>query len=407
MHGFLAGTKLSGMKILFIGAALSRKWRGGEPRIAQMLASFLCESGLSVSKLMLTRDQRKCLTAQGGLRSLVYRPCTILSPEIDLPSVGYYRKRMKDEKPDTVITWFDFDLSASWASICTKIPTITEALIFWPLCPQITLFNSLTDSPCEGPNIYCDPCIKGARQLRTISAIRSMLLISRMKRLKRKLNLASAVVSDSQYLKDMMVSKGYRSELIHVIYNGVDVKKIQPSYNTQSEKIVLFLAGPYRAKGITHFIKLSEDLKPEFPDVRFLWVGQKQILGKAFEVRDYVWSERELSEIYNSAYLLLMPSLWPEPMSYTVQEAMAHGKPVVAYDVGANDEEVIHGETGFLAQWGNVKQLQSYVRELLLNEDLAKTMGQKARKLVEKRFRLEQMTSNYMKLIKAVSESHR
>jgi glycosyltransferase involved in cell wall biosynthesis len=94
-------------------------------------------------------------------------------------------------------------------------------------------------------------------------------------------------------------------------------------------------------------------------------------------------------------------------MSYTVQEAMAHGKPVVAYDVGANREEIIHGETGFLARWGNVKELESYVRELLLNEGLAKTMGQKARELAEKKFTLEQMKSNYMGLLEKVVESHR
>ena len=45
-----------------------------------------------------------------------------------------------------------------------------------------------------------------------------------------------------------------------------------------------------------------------------------------------------------SSYLLLLPSLWPEAMSYSVIQAMAHGKPVVAYDVGANSEAIVHGE---------------------------------------------------------------
>ena len=403
----MAGTKLSGMKILFIGAVLSRQWKGGEPRIARMLESFFCENGSSVSKLMLTRDQRKSLAAGAGLRNLVYRPCTVLSPEIDLPTVKYYRERIREEGPDIVITWFDFNLSASWASICQKIPTVAEALTFWPLCPQIGLFNTLTRSPCEGPNVYCGLCAKGTRRLGTRSVLESMVQINRMNRLKRRLNLASAVVSDSQYLKDMMIKNGYRAELVHVIYNGVDVKKIRPCYDIGNVKTVLFLAGRYEHKGITHFIKLSEGLKTEFPNVRFLWVGQNEIFGKTFEVRDYVWNERELHEIYDSAYLLLLPSIYPEPMSYTVQEAMAHGKPVVAYDVGANNEEIVHGETGFLAHWGNLKQLQSYVRELLLDEGLAKTMGQKARKLVENRFALERMTSEYMRLVEAVSESHR
>jgi glycosyltransferase involved in cell wall biosynthesis len=226
-----------------------------------------------------------------------------------------------------------------------------------------------------------------------------------MNRLKCKLRYASAIISDSQYLKKKMVGSGYREKSIHVIHNGVDFGKIRPSYTSQGEKIVLFLAGPYKHKGITHFVRLSEALKPEFPDVRFVWVGQKEVRGKAFEARDYVWNEKELYEIYNSAYLLLLPSLWPEPMSFTVLEAMAHGKPVVAYDIGANSEEIIHGQTGLLAPWGDIKQLQSHVRELLRNEKLARTMGQNARKLIEDRFSLKHMIGNYLGLLEAISES--
>jgi glycosyltransferase involved in cell wall biosynthesis len=403
----LCSTKLAGKKILFIGAVLSPQWKGGEPRISRMLTRFLRENGSNVSNSVLTRNQRECLAEHAGVLNLMYKPSKILAPEIDLPSVKYYRQKLREERPDVVFTWFDYDLSATWVSIRMKIPTIAEDLIFWPLCPQTSLFNTLSGSPCEGPNIYCSPCIKGVRLLGMRSAFWSTVLINRMRRLRRRLNLVTAIVSDSQYLKDLMIKNGYRSDLIHVIYNGVDITKIQPSYETRREKIVLFVARAYRHKGITHFIRLCEDLKPEFPGVKFLWVGQNEIFGKTFETRDYVWNEQELDEIYDSAYLLLLPSLYPEPMAYTVQEAMAHGKPVVAYDIGANGEEIINGETGFLAPWGNVRQLESCVRELLLNEGLVKTMGQKARKLAEEKFSLDRMKNNYVRLVGKVLESHR
>ena len=58
-------------------------------------------------------------------------------------------------------------------------------------------------------------------------------------------------------------------------------------------------------------------------------------------------------------------------------QAMAHGKPSVAYNVGANDEGIVHGETGLLADWGDVDQLSLHVRSLLMNEELALRMGQK------------------------------
>ena len=90
-----------------------------------------------------------------------------------------------------------------------------------------------------------------------------------------------------------------------------------------------------------------------FSDVLFLWVGQKEVQGDTFEVQGYVRNKEELEKIFRSSYLLLLPSLWPEPMSYSVIQAMAHGKPVVAYDIGANSEGIIHGQTGLLAEWGH------------------------------------------------------
>ncbi len=78
--------------------------------------------------------------------------------------------------------------------------------------------------------------------------------------------------------------------------------------------------------------------------------------------------------------MLLLPSLWPEAMSYSVIQAMAYGKPVVAYDIGANSEAIIHGETGLLAEWGNIEQLTSLVRTLLLDQRTCHADGTKRKK---------------------------
>jgi len=99
-----------------------------------------------------------------------------------------------------------------------------------------------------------------------------------------------------------------------------------------------------------------------------------------------------------------LPSLWPEPMSYAVIQAMAYGKPVVAYDVGANDEGIVHGETGLLADWGNVEQLSLHVRSLLKDEELGLRMGRNARKRAEEMFRLDKMINSYKTLVEKVCQ---
>jgi glycosyltransferase involved in cell wall biosynthesis len=219
-----------------------------------------------------------------------------------------------------------------------------------------------------------------------------------------KLSHASAVVSDSRFLKIMMARFDYNVRKVHVIYNGVDLNTIKPATSNPRQKTVLFLSNQInRQKGVYHFVQLSKNLKPLFPDVRFLWVGQTDLQGKTFETQGYISNDRELAEMYQSSYLLLLPSLWPEAMSYSVIQAMAYGKPVVAYDIGANREAIIPGQTGLLAEWGNIEQLTSCVRNLLLDTDFTIQMGRNARKLAEKKFGLKKMTSNYLNLMEEVT----
>jgi glycosyltransferase involved in cell wall biosynthesis len=234
--------------------------------------------------------------------------------------------------------------------------------------------------------------------------------MNKIRRIVSKLNCASAIVSCDLFLKNKMVQMGYDPRIIRLIYNGVDLNKSKPAANGQKEKTVLFFSyfptEHRRAlKGCHHFVQLSRNLKPEFPDVRFLWVGQQRIQGDSYETRSYIWNEQELQETYDSCCLFLLPSLWPETMSYALQQAMAHGKPVVAYDTGANREAIIHNETGLLAEWGNIEQLTSHVRSLLIDEQAAKRMGNNARKLVQAKFSIEQMADNYVKLIEEIGQT--
>jgi glycosyltransferase involved in cell wall biosynthesis len=397
------------MHVLLIGAVLNPSWAGGEPRIARLLASSLSDRKIEVSNLFLERTIPEKLTyliSHMHVRGSFEKCYSFMIPEIDNSCVKHYLNEIERIRPDIVMTWYDYDVSAFWAGILSRKPTIVQAEIFWPLCPKLDLFNTLTESPCDGPNIYCGPCIAEEKKLKLSSLILSIIENYKIKRFKSKLCHASAIITDSYYLKNRMMMRGYPDQLIHVIYNGVSIEEIEPFPPDRHEKTVLFLSGPDKLKGTEHFMRLSKNLKPEFPDVRFLWVGQTKIKGETFEVQDYVWNEKQLNEIYRAAYLVLLPSLWPEPMSYTVLEAMAHGKPVVAYDVGANNEEIIHGKTGFLARWGDIKQLQSYVKELLLDKALAEQMGRDARKFIESKFSLKRMTYNYVHLLDEIWSKH-
>jgi glycosyltransferase involved in cell wall biosynthesis len=93
-------------------------------------------------------------------------------------------------------------------------------------------------------------------------------------------------------------------------------------------------------------------------------------------------------------------------MSYSVIQAMAHAKPVVAYAIGANSEAIVHRKTGLLAPWGNIDQLTSHVRTLLLDQSLAAQMGQNARERAEEMFSIKRMKNAYMNLLEKTQSTH-
>jgi glycosyltransferase involved in cell wall biosynthesis len=388
------------MKVLFTGVVLQPSWPGGEPSVARLLDHVLSAQGIHISKCFVPRDRPRKWSPVNPFAS---------QSVLDHKVVGMYRRQIEKTRPDIVMTWYDYDLSAFWASILSGIPTIAQAQILWPVCPLSCLFNEIDESPCDGPSKSCGFCL--AKRARVVGEIRSVMpsiaclpftQLSMMKtnNIRSKLKYASAIVSDNLFLKKMMAKLHFDIEKVHVIYNGMDLNSIKPSNYFKKPKTVLFLSNQInRQKGFHHFVQVSKNLKPEFPDVRFLWVGQTELGGDTFETQGYVWDKEELQEIFRSSYLLLLPSLWPEAMSYSVIQAMACGKPVVAYNVGANSEGIVHGENGLLAEWGNVEQLSSHVRKLLIDEELAIRMGRNARKIAEEKFSLDRMINSYNSLL--------
>jgi glycosyltransferase involved in cell wall biosynthesis len=82
-------------------------------------------------------------------------------------------------------------------------------------------------------------------------------------------------------------------------------------------------------------------------------------------------------------------SRWQEVFGFTIAEAMACGKPVVATRVGGIPELVQDGETGFLVPRGDVAQIASRILNLLADRDLRTRLGEAGRRVASERFDLK------------------
>lgn len=88
----------------------------------------------------------------------------------------------------------------------------------------------------------------------------------------------------------------------------------------------------------------------------------------------------------------LFPVQWDEPFGLVMVEAMACGTPVVAFGCGAAPEVIADGQTGFLAEPGDVDGMCDAVEQVGAIEPAA------CRRRVEQRFSAAAMTADYEQL---------
>ncbi|MGB4066604.1 MAG: glycosyltransferase family 4 protein [Nitrospira sp.] len=96
-----------------------------------------------------------------------------------------------------------------------------------------------------------------------------------------------------------------------------------------------------------------------------------------------------LDRAYERAAVVVIPSVVKEAFCLVGIEAMAFGKPVVAFDAGGIREWLDNGRTGYLVAQGDCPSFAERIVMLLDNPDRACAMGKSAQQLVETRFRLE------------------
>jgi glycosyltransferase involved in cell wall biosynthesis len=89
-----------------------------------------------------------------------------------------------------------------------------------------------------------------------------------------------------------------------------------------------------------------------------------------------------------------------ESLSNAILESMAAGVPVVATAVGGNSEVIANGDTGFLVALDEYALAQA-VENLLMNDDLRRRCGTRAKLEASSQYRLNVIRDRYEQLYMA------
>ncbi len=142
------------------------------------------------------------------------------------------------------------------------------------------------------------------------------------------------------------------------------------------------------------FVNLCQRLTDSRNNLRCVWIGggenepavrqHLENMNMLIKVEVTGWVSPEAAqEKLRGLDLFVHYSRW-DGLANSVLEAMAHGLPVVASDIPANRDAIIHGETGYLAK--NEVELLEYCLKLVDNRSLRKKLGDAGQERVAKVF---------------------
>ena len=114
-----------------------------------------------------------------------------------------------------------------------------------------------------------------------------------------------------------------------------------------------------------------------------------------------------LVNAYREAAVVVVPSRWPEPFGIVGIEAMAHGRPVVAFSVGGIPEWLENGVGGVLVPPGDVIAMGERIGALLADPAEAERIALLGRARVMREFSEEAHLSSLVPLYeRAIALTH-
>ncbi|NOT07455.1 MAG: glycosyltransferase family 4 protein [Gemmatimonadales bacterium] len=128
-------------------------------------------------------------------------------------------------------------------------------------------------------------------------------------------------------------------------------------------------------------------------------------LGDAVSMRGHV-ATADLDSALASAWVLAVPSVWPEPFGLVATEAMMRGTAVVASRLGGLAESVVDQVTGLHVPAGDHRALGEALLRVLADRESAERLGAAGRVRAMAHFSVDGMIDRFEALYAALNHAH-
>ncbi len=230
------------------------------------------------------------------------------------------------------------------------------------------------------------------------------------------INNSDVVTAVSNNLKQTTNQLFKIKKEIQVVYNFIDVEKYDKAENQEckrdalaepNERILAHISNFRPVKRVEDVVKIFFEVQKEIPS-KLLMIGEgpdrakAEILTKKLGITDKVFflgNSTEIVKILCYTDVFLLPSQ-TESFGLAALEAMAAKTAVISTNTGGLPEVNIHGETGFLSDLGDIKDMAKNAISIL-KEDAVLNQFKKNAKEHTKKFSLQNILPVYEEIYKS------
>ncbi|MDR0844225.1 MAG: glycosyltransferase [Tannerella sp.] len=278
--------------------------------------------------------------------------------------VAKFNQILNDFKPDVVHL---HNIHSYLSPVIAQVAHTRGIRVVWTLhdykliCPAYNCLRA--GKPCElcytdKLNVLTHRCMKNSRVASLLAWMEAVYW--NRKKLER---ITDRFISPSFFLKEKMVSAGFRSEQIDVLHNFMH--KENPSV-VAKEDYYCYVGRLSEEKGVETLLEAAQHVpfplkiigggplldryKTQYPQANIEFSGQLP-----FE---------QLLPIVQRARFLVLPSIWYENNPYSVIEALCMGTPVLGAKIGGIPELIEEGINGLSFESGNPDDLRNNIRKM-------------------------------------------
>ena len=222
-----------------------------------------------------------------------------------------------------------------------------------------------------------------------------------------KLYLAAGIGKPGQFTR---IFSGFNLEPFLTATNDLALR--QSLGLDESHCVIGKIARLFKLKGHADLLAAFQNILPQIPHARLLFVGDGSLRGqienqiRSLGLRGKVILTGLVPPGEVARYVGIMDCVahlsWREALSRALPQALAAGKPVVAYDFDGADEVCRENETGFVVRTGDTEAAAQKLLQLANDPALREKFGRAGRAFVKENFSVEKMVDDqyhvYLKL---------